>query len=658
MPVTSPRSPSSHLQMVTPFSQTPGHGSGNITTRGRRDVGAVVPGPDVVIQGHRFQRVAVSARSPSPQVGQHHGPVKTLSWPTHRGPNSVLGNACQQLPIATVVPPAATVNIGVSAIGTQPLEQPCVPSQVVRQQLDLQSPASPRRFQPQPVNCTNIVPPTRSSSSPQRAEKSRSEEQAPLETLHVAAHPCSSPVVQDSTPAFDPLPASSRFEPLPVMQALDSEASPTCSAAAPGEHVSLSPGAKVVVGDRHLCCMDVLGSGSYSIVWRAAVLNAPDPGSSQSAGRSDGDNLQDSSHTMVALKDVHCRSRTALQQTVFEIDLLLALRKQAPSSCALRLPRCLAHAVTRCEDGWSVRSVMDILPGEQLDHWLFREAEAAANRAAAAMAAPENAGEQQVLWTLQLERGCILARTLLLQLGPTLEQLAALAWHRDVNSHNILVSGAGASFWLCDLGLATDSGAWPSEGPGSGPSARGAWRVTDIGGDCRYWPPSCWMVHCRGTEYLEARAAFCHQYQWRLDVHGLGITAIEVLCTTALAAYGCQGGPDSAESDGPWARLLCKWKQYRDKVGEWWERIYAVFSKGGDLRPVHAWLTQQQVAEKTISLLDDLHQALEACACIANPATARVLRILRELTSEASALELQEACQLLQEGEGLQQQFA
>lgn len=22
----------------------------------------------------------------------------------------------------------------------------------------------------------------------------------------------------------------------------------------------------------------------------------------------------------------------------------------------------------------------------------------------------------------------------------------------------------------------------------------------DIGGDCRYWPPSCWMVHCHGTE--------------------------------------------------------------------------------------------------------------------------------------------------------------
>jgi len=298
---------------------------------------------------------------------------------------------------------------------------------------------------------------------------------------------------------------------------------------------------------------------------------------------------------------------------------------------------------------------MNILPGEQLDQWLFREADAAS--APARVDSPGSGGagassarsRPEVSWISHLGQGCVLARTLILQMGPTLEHLASMAWHRDVNSHNVLVSSDGTTFWLCDLGLAADSRAWPSEGEG----ATAAWKVTDIAGDCRYWPPSCWMVHCHGTEYLEALPAFCQQYQFRLDIHGIGITAIEVLCQIALAAYESSGacgvertGADS-EQERPWAQLLSAWKLYRDTVGDWWERIYAVFSEGGDIRPVHSWLKHHMVAEQTIELLESLHQALDACARVATPSTARLLGILRELTSELSDLGLREACDRL-----------
>ena len=47
--------------------------------------------------------------------------------------------------------------------------------------------------------------------------------------------------------------------------------------------------------------------------------------------------------------------------------------------------------------------------------------------------------------TSLLRRGCELAASLVKQIGPTLEQMAPLAWHRDVNSHNILVSDLDGS---------------------------------------------------------------------------------------------------------------------------------------------------------------------------------------------------------------------
>jgi len=404
------------------------------------------------------------------------------------------------------------------------------------------------------------------------------------------------------------------------------------------EPAELAPSVEVAVGTHRLRILDILGSGSYSVVWRAEVISV---------------DAKDGGRQPVALKDVHCKTPLSLQQTLFEIQLLMAsemqsLEKAATKDAIHRLPLCLSHSVTQRGEGWNVRCVMNILPGEQLDQWLYREAEAAVVAAKQAAGVQGGSPRRAVTWASHLGRGCALARALVVQLAPTLERLSPMAFHRDINSHNVLVGGCGTSFWLCDLGLAADAKAWPTEGTAEG--AQGAWKVTDIGGDCRYWPPSCWMVHCHGTEYLESRPEFCQQYQWRLDVHGLGITAIEVLCSTALAAYNCEAiGGLGAEMDGPWGQLLAAWSHYRDVVGQWWERIYAVFSEGGDLRPVHAWLTENQVAEQTIALLAELHKALQACAAATDEATSRLLLLLRDLTTETSSIGLRDAYELLHE---------
>lgn len=400
---------------------------------------------------------------------------------------------------------------------------------------------------------------------------------------------------------------------------------------------TLAPGTALAVGHLKVKCADLLGSGSYSTVWLADV---EEPRNGDAA--------------VVALKDVFCRGKAALQQSLFEVQLLMAVERRAMRASMStadtrfeahvpRLPRCLAYQVDPVESGgWNVRMALTRLQGEQLDGWLQK------------MAAAAVADQPETSWPSHIRSGCTLARRLLQQLGPTLDSLAPLAWHRDVNSHNVLVCHDGAnddlacsdveqaSFWLCDLGLAVDSQSWTSE-------EDAAWRVTDIGGDCRYWPASCWMVHCYGAEYLEERQSFCRQYKTRLDIHALGITAIEVLCSVAMSARK-SGAPCNEGEDpgGCWSLLLDKYQVYHETVSSWWQAIYAVFSSGGDFRPVHAWLVEIEAPNKVISLVSDLRLALCTCAtACSDQATARLLRAVAELSDEASTLELAEICKLV-----------
>lgn len=419
------------------------------------------------------------------------------------------------------------------------------------------------------------------------------------------------------------------------------------------EAIGLQCGAKVEIGPYTFDVQKKLGSGSYSTVWLA--LNRGKHARTENAKA--GAFTSGPDQCMVALKDVQCRNHTALRQALFEVQLMLGLERKAllDENCvhtSVRLPKCLTYEVQSSSDGQAVRTAMTLLPGEQLDYWLNKACDLHSRRT--------DGDLPQVCWTMHLQRGCSLAAVMLSQLGPTLQFLSSMAWHRDVNSHNIMVSndsGANlscevqntreASFMLCDLGLAVDSQGWVIR---RGEDVLGgAWRFTDIGGDCRYWPPSAWMLHCFGATYLEERPDYFSQYKCRLDIHGLGITAIEVLCSTALASYlaGASGGPNNS----PWVQLLQAWKNYWDTVTHWWHLILKVFSESGDFAPVQAWFIENDAPEQTVHLLSGLHEALCACIAHAGPATGRTLRVLVELTHASSTMTLQDACSLLCEAE-------
>ena len=396
--------------------------------------------------------------------------------------------------------------------------------------------------------------------------------------------------------------------------------SPRCSRDAQGITGAFSPnsstveqdyaeGAEVRMGNHRFICIVALGRGSYGEVWRAKVISGEDQ-------------LKEA-----ALKEVLCRSQNELQQAIFEVQVLLALeRAAAPHAVELRVPRCISYKVAASPHGWRVRTAMTVAPGESLDYFIRRPV--------------SNSG------STSLRKALILVARLLRDIGPSLQLLGPIAWHRDVNSHNILIDGApehadetylaqNASFWLIDFGLAVDSQSWVSE--------TGKWRTEYIGGDSRYWPPSSWIMHLVGPEGFDRRPDLCEQYQRRLDIHGLGITALELLCSVAMPSNG-----EEAEELQLWIPIFRAWKAYREAVWHWWSVVYAVFSSGGDLAPVQAQLVEERLIERLLDLLSKIRSSLRRCADqLRAERPQKLLRMIADMLDEGKAFNLQEIQELL-----------
>lgn len=436
-------------------------------------------------------------------------------------------------------------------------------------------------------------------------------------------------------------------------------------------------GKVVEIGSMHFRCLDILGRGSYSVVWRAQQVHT--------------NGAVHPSSEAVALKEVHCSSQSSLLQAVFEVQVLLALERGipdpeqplqplpqqpprgpgCPGGVPLRVPRCIAYRVDPHQsEGWTVRTAMTVVPGESLDVF-FRRPPPTPTSPTGAGRGGGSGGRRAALF-----RGCALARKLLLDLGPVLELLEPIAWHRDVNSHNILVDVSGdagappraalladgdyaaaaaeadrATFWLIDFGLAVDSQSWTAA----------KWRTEHIGGDSRYWPPSSWIMHLLGPEGFEGgREHHREQYRHRLDVHGLGIAALELLCSVALAAEPVPPSTPATPNgmprlisaaaiaadgeEGSWARLLFAWESYWENVWRWWSMVYSIFSKGGNIAPVQAALMQEGIIERLGELLEALRETLRQCALRMKGngdfSTARLLRVIADMIDESCEFRL------------------
>jgi serine/threonine protein kinase len=335
--------------------------------------------------------------------------------------------------------------------------------------------------------------------------------------------------------------------------------SPPLSASSSRKQVN-SPGSvrKLTIQHSSFTLQKELGKGSFGVVYAGTDDNSDEP---------------------VAIKDIKCRSEKELDQAKFEFDVMKKLQdklattspRRAQSVNKLHCPKFFAtQSIMLGPSQWKVLGAMERVTGEPLDGW-----------------------EAKKKGTLAFDDSCTLAGIMLEQLVPTFDRVSEIAFHRDVNAHNILINVdnddiSTANFTLIDFGLAVDAREW----------INGKWKTHDIGGDCRYWPASAWMQFIYGYKYLEKMKSHSHHYIKMLDIYSLALNAIQLIVDTM--------DPNSAPAA---AALGPAWARYWDHSTHFWKQVYAVFSKGGDwnrLKNDFMKIRAQETTEANVKKLRDL----------------------------------------------------
>jgi len=134
-----------------------------------------------------------------------------------------------------------------------------------------------------------------------------------------------------------------------------------------------------------------------------------------------------------------------------------------------------------------------------------------------------------------------------------------------------------------DFGLAVDLAKW--RGPGASPDS---WQLADIGGDCRYWPVAAWLQFECGYQELTKYPDLANEYQTHLDMHALGITALQV--------WGCMvEGEDADQIPEEVIQLHAAWEKYWQDATCVWERMQDCFHNSGDQNSLKGWILSQGV---------------------------------------------------------------
>jgi len=325
----------------------------------------------------------------------------------------------------------------------------------------------------------------------------------------------------------------------------------------------LYTGLVLTIGGCKCQVTSALGTGSFGTVWAAECLEGGPGGE-------------------VAIKEIQCRSSAELSNAAFEGKLLEMIQghsracgssykpgggrdSRAMSGSRDPLDRMPDLVGTETEstgtEMWRVRLAMTKVPGVPIDRFLE------------AWRRKRNSGNVSITAQQHFDfvEACSVASELVLQLAPTFEHIAKLAYHRDVNSHNILVDGDASNpvFGLVDFGLAVDLAKW------QGPVSSQSWHLVDIGGDCRYWPMSAWLQFECGWQELSKYPPLSAEYQQQLDFHALGITALQI-----LAAMAPQVDDDNLAPQ--FKALQVAWERYWEDATRFWQRLLEVFRHGGD----------------------------------------------------------------------------
>uniref|UniRef100_A0A7S4UUK3 non-specific serine/threonine protein kinase n=1 Tax=Alexandrium monilatum TaxID=311494 RepID=A0A7S4UUK3_9DINO len=385
---------------------------------------------------------------------------------------------------------------------------------------------------------------------------------------------------------------------------------PAGSASAPCQTVvRLGPGAAVEVGSRSFQVRRILGEGSFGTVWAAGCS-------------ADGKE--------VAIKEVFGRSDFALQNAKLEAALLRELGDGGRT-----IPSLVESETTSFGQGfWRARLAMSYIPGEVL-------LEAMEGRRLPLTPGTEGGR--------RLGTPCRFARDLLLQLAPALEHVSSRVYHRDAHARNILVEDGGAEdgprFALIDFGLAVDAEGWRA----------GGWKTRGVGGDSRYWPVSQWLVFEQDSKGISGDEDLVLEYTALLDIHSLGLTALQVLVESSArcrgAGAGEAGGAATPTVSPRWKEdpvasemlaLEQAWESYWKYACGLWKEIADAYARDGHAEHVKGAFAEAAVHDEIRNHFRALRNGVRRLqkACDSVPADER----LHALPSLLEALLLMISC--------------
>eukprot|EP00437_Effrenium_voratum_P051363 CAMPEP_0181534054 /NCGR_PEP_ID=MMETSP1110-20121109/73495_1 /TAXON_ID=174948 /ORGANISM="Symbiodinium sp., Strain CCMP421" /LENGTH=859 /DNA_ID=CAMNT_0023665297 /DNA_START=63 /DNA_END=2642 /DNA_ORIENTATION=- len=366
----------------------------------------------------------------------------------------------------------------------------------------------------------------------------------------------------------------------------------------------LCEGVTVKIGDTRFRISGALGTGSYGVVWCA---QRPDF----------------ESKAEYAVKEIICRTQNEMKNALFEGELLArlgeAFSEASLPALASRIPKIAAQEAEglgsqawRGSEGlgsqaWRVRLAMSRIPGEPLAlvlHHCKRQK-------------LRNMPAKDVLRLLA--EPCRITSELLTQLGPALQELSRVAFHRDVNPRNIVVKDVDVkgrtSFGLVDFGMAVEARRW------LGTSEKdGAWTCVEVGGDCRYWPLSSWLMFMRGPKELGPGSPLRAEYQSGLDLHALGISALQVLMEMSpLLPDEPTGPPEQCRILMAFRSLQDCWLRYWHDVSKFWQSLMTCFSQGGNWIALKALCIESGLDRLLSARLEELRMALTDIGSVVGP---------------------------------------
>jgi serine/threonine protein kinase len=323
----------------------------------------------------------------------------------------------------------------------------------------------------------------------------------------------------------------------------------------------LQPGAEVKLGHLRFRIQQQLGSGSFSTVWNATRMD---------------------NGVEVAIKETLCQTPDELKDAERECTIL-----QSVGNIGLRIPSFVACETLQLGSGaMSVRLAMVKVQGDSLGAYLQ---------------------QWKSRWVgdpvSQFREACNFAYELLVQLVPTMDAINQQAVHRDINTHNVLVSiGSGRpEFSVIDFGLAMSVPDWERK-----------CNQVPVVGDCRYWPVSAWFIFAHGGPPLMENQGLFMEYRTQIDLHAFGLTTLQVFVDMLPQMVSTSDIPQEVWS------LKQAWEQYWQDAYLLWEPLYRAFERKTDwnqLRQSYIQCEAHNIIDKDLEhLRRALHNARDSCA--------------------------------------------